>query len=1355
MKTKNMHLFCTAVLLAVLCCIGSAVAQIDLVKNGSFEVDPLPGSPGYTQNISGWTVAGQAILNGTSGPFYTSNLGTIPQGSKLSGMQGAGSLSQAILGLAPGASHTFSFYYNLRTGNPGMKLTVKLGTQTLFGPTVITTKSSFTSFSFPFTYNLAWGNVLKFEFSEPQGDNTIMIDNVKLTTTATPQTFKVTPSISGGNGTVSPNTQQTVYAHGSSAFTFTPAAGYRLYSILVNGARSNVLPFNYTINDITADTTIVGSFSLPEWSFNTDNFLEGWEPLVQIADWEVSNGTLRYNIESGAADPSWTSQPLNLQRSSFRWMKIIARNDTGCDGSIIYFDDNTIPGFAAGHEAFFRITPKDTQLSEYWVDFEEKATWNAATTIERFRFDFPDQKIGSSGSLTGNGTFVEVDHIALLPASQGPPPPTASSIKRESPLIAPPAYTKGVVAWEVRLNHNIDITTLGLDDVAITATGTAMATMTGATLNPTQLLLGYTTTGTGTVRLDLVSGGTARDIAGQPFVSYTAGEVFNVDNDGPAITIGAPSKSVTNTGPVTYTVTYTDSGSGFSACTLAAANITLNKTGTANGTVQVTGSGNTRTVSINNITGNGTLGISIAANTATDTLGNLSLAKGPSATFTVDNVLPTATCKDITVKLSAPQINAQAIDDGSADNGTIVEYLIDGASNKVFNCSHMPSTQVTLSVKDGAGNISTCQSQVTVEDDIAPVITLNGENNVTAECGAKYTDAGATVVDNCDSSVTVTVDNPVDTDVVGSYTVTYTAKDASGNETTQTRTVTVQDTLKPVITRGGVNNVTVELGNTYTDAGATALDQCEGTLTDSIVTVNPVDTNQVGTYTVRYNVSDEAGNAANEVTRIVHVRDTQNPYLLGVSVIDGSTVSLSFNKEMNNSAKAAENYSVSGSGRGTLDEHPNSVTVGTGNSYLLHWSPTQEMLTGGDITITVATSVKDIHGNDIDAAGRVMTDSGGAVGEAPIIDSCPADRSLGSDENCQAAVPNLIPEITAHDNCTATASLIFTQDPIAGTLIDETTEVTLTVKDEVGHESPCTLILTVEDQTAPTAICQDLTVYLSSPFLSAAMADAGSSDNCGITSLLINDETGLYFGASDMGEHEITLQVADSAGNSDSCTAALTVVDDIAPDAHCKDITVYLSAPTITAAAIDDGSTDNVAITSMLINGAEQLSFDTGDVGTQTVTLRVEDAAGNADECDALITIVDDLPDEGETPSGFQVTAVGNTHIFVSEGASATFTVTVSGAQSLPSYQWYRHTEDKALNAIPDAISASYTIGNVSEEDLGEYQCEVYDSVADETAWSPIFILSLISGVPTSALAGLALIAALTGLVGARTLRRK
>ena len=89
---------------------------------------------------------------------------------------------------------------------------------------------------------------------------------------------------------------------------------------------------------------------------------------------------------------------------------------------------------------------------------------------------------------------------------------------------------------------------------------------------------------------------------------------------------------------------------------------------------------------------------------------------------------------------------------------------------------------------------------MTVEDTTAPVITLNGQPIVTHEGGDVYKDAGATAVDALDGDVTVAVTGNVDVNKLGPYEMTYTAKDAEGNQSTTTRRVNVVDTTSPVIT---------------------------------------------------------------------------------------------------------------------------------------------------------------------------------------------------------------------------------------------------------------------------------------------------------------------------------------------------------------------------------------------------------------------------------------------------------------------------------------------------------------------------------------------------------------------------
>lgn len=84
------------------------------------------------------------------------------------------------------------------------------------------------------------------------------------------------------------------------------------------------------------------------------------------------------------------------------------------------------------------------------------------------------------------------------------------------------------------------------------------------------------------------------------------------------------------------------------------------------------------------------------------------------------------------------------------------------------------------------------------------------------------------------------------------------------------------DTTPPVITLTGDASVSLTVGDTYTELGATALDGRDGSVS-VVISGDTVDTSTAGTYTVRYNASDTSLNAATEVTRTVTVSEAPAP----------------------------------------------------------------------------------------------------------------------------------------------------------------------------------------------------------------------------------------------------------------------------------------------------------------------------------------------------------------------------------------------------------------------------------------------------------------------------------------------
>jgi hypothetical protein len=163
------------------------------------------------------------------------------------------------------------------------------------------------------------------------------------------------------------------------------------------------------------------------------------------------------------------------------------------------------------------------------------------------------------------------------------------------------------------------------------------------------------------------------------------------------------------------------------------------------------------------------------------------------------NTAPVAVCQNVTVSAGASctaSVTAAQINNGSSDpDGDSISLSLDS-----YGPFGLDSHTVELIVNDSNGASSSCTATVTVVDQTAPTITLNGANPMTIECPYGFVDPGATATDNCAASVAVTTSGSVNTAVPGSYTITYSASDGRGNTATRTRTVNVRDTIAPTLT---------------------------------------------------------------------------------------------------------------------------------------------------------------------------------------------------------------------------------------------------------------------------------------------------------------------------------------------------------------------------------------------------------------------------------------------------------------------------------------------------------------------------------------------------------------------------
>ena len=226
-------------------------------------------------------------------------------------------------------------------------------------------------------------------------------------------------------------------------------------------------------------------------------------------------------------------------------------------------------------------------------------------------------------------------------------------------------------------------------------------------------------------------------------------------------------------------------------------------------------------------------------------------------------------------------------------NYAVTESATTGWSLDSLVCSDDSLTDVvTATATIGLAEAETVVCTFTnVEDPVdttPPVITLLGDDPLILIVGDTYTDPGATANDDVDGDITgniVVGGDVVDPNTEGTYIVTYNVSDAAGNPAVEvTRTVNVNalpDSTPPVITLVGDNPQVIEVGNAYSELGATATDDVDGDISGNIVIdASAVDTNTVGSYNVTYNVSDTAGNPAIEVIRTVDVVDTTLPVIV-------------------------------------------------------------------------------------------------------------------------------------------------------------------------------------------------------------------------------------------------------------------------------------------------------------------------------------------------------------------------------------------------------------------------------------------------------------------------------------------
>lgn len=448
------------------------------------------------------------------------------------------------------------------------------------------------------------------------------------------------------------------------------------------------------------------------------------------------------------------------------------------------------------------------------------------------------------------------------------------------------------------------------------------------------------------------------------------------------------------------------------------------------------------------------------------------------------------------------------------------------------------------------------------------------------------------------------------TSVSGNTTITIQATDPSGNSASCNFQLTVLDTVAPKAT-------CVPLDTVYASASCTGLvpDIIPTTLVveyctpaaSLVYSQSPaVGTVMNATQNIYLTVTDLAGNSGTCFTHMI-LLDTVSPQVTcpanqTVSTNNGCTYDLA---SFTSLATATDNCSTT---------FVFNQTPSVGNT-----------LPVGVHAITI--EAQDASGNDQTCQFNLTVQDG----TAPVI-NCPPGVSVPVNNQCLALVGNLVPFVSATDNCTASNLLVLAQNKPQTLLFSDTITVLMTAVDAGGNIGNCSVLVTAIDTLAPVVTClsdTSLAITGSCSMTIPNLAGTHSAvENCAPSNLLVvsqNPPAGTVV-TNPVG---IVISYTDTSGNVGTCITQTVPIESINPTIACppaqslnNGVNCYALIPNLTGLATVTDNCSGYSLTQAPAPGTNLIS------GTHVVTLTVTDLAGNSASCNTTFTII-----ENQTPT--------------------------------------------------------------------------------------------------------------------------
>lgn len=315
---------------------------------------------------------------------------------------------------------------------------------------------------------------------------------------------------------------------------------------------------------------------------------------------------------------------------------------------------------------------------------------------------------------------------------------------------------------------------------------------------------------------------------------------------------------------------------------------------------------------------------------------------------------------------------------------------------------------------------------------------------------------------------------------------------------------------------------------------------------------------------------------------------------------------------------------------------------------------------------------------------------------APAI-TCIENQEIELSISCEFTLPDYTGLATVTDDVSTSASIVVTQSPEAGTVINGggVTLVTLTATDASGKSSSCAFSVIGADRLAPeiTSVPDNILVNTGEGAENCSLAvswiEPTAIDNCN-SPLTYFARSHVPGSAFPVGTTTVSYVFKDAAGNTTTTSFDIVVADDTKPVVIGRNITRALAGGSVTISADDlnNGSWDNCGISSLSIS---ESTFTCANIGENVVTLTALDVNGNESSATVVVTIEGEIPQSGITVTrdNHVYTGLPDQTIAIGYGAASfTFSVVNENGSEL-NYSWTPSAELSSINGQSTVFTPS------------------------------------------------------------------